>query len=110
MQWSHIILIGLLLQSIFILGSYNILISNRNSFQFNLDTDANVYRRRRQRRQTSGSLYGTNAYLGASAPAGFNHPASYNIKGVRLNNADARGGLNGNPLLSSSSWNGGIPL
>jgi hypothetical protein len=46
-------------------------------------------------------LYGTNSNLGASAPAGYNHPANYNIQGTRLNNADARD-LYGNPLISSA--------
>jgi len=42
-------------------------------------------------------LYGTNANLGASAPAGYNYPATTNIQGTRLNNADARD-LYGNPI------------
>ncbi|CAF3360825.1 unnamed protein product [Rotaria sp. Silwood1] len=58
-------------------------------------------RRRRLRRQTSGSLYGTNAGLGASAPAGFNYPANTNIGGIRMNNPDARD-IYGNPMGSSS--------
>ncbi len=69
---------------------------------FYLDIDGNAYRRHRRRRQTSGSLYGTNANLGASAPAGYNHPASYSIQGTRLNNADARD-LYGNPMIPSSN-------
>jgi len=65
-----------------------------------LGIDGNANRRRR-RRQSSGSLYGTNANLGASAPAGYNYPADTNINGIRLNNPDARD-LYGNPLISSA--------
>ncbi|CAF1061077.1 unnamed protein product, partial [Adineta ricciae] len=65
-------------------------------------TKGNANRRRRRRRQTSGSLYGTNANLGASAPSGFNYPASTNIQGIRLNNPDARD-LLGNPIISTNA-------
>ncbi|UJR36298.1 hypothetical protein I4U23_029027 [Adineta vaga] len=65
------------------------------------DINGNANRRRR-RRQTSGSLFGTNSNLGASAPAGYNYPASTNIKGIRMNNPDARD-LLGNPIMSASN-------
>ena len=72
-----------------------------------LGIDGNANRRHRRRRQTSGSLYGTNANLGASAPAGYNYPANTNIQGIRLNNADARD-LYGNPFISSSYTDGSL--
>ena len=47
-------------------------------------------------------MYGINAHLGSSAPAGYNYPSNTNIEGVRLNNPDARG-MHGNPMRSSSN-------
>jgi len=72
-------------------------------FIFSVGIDGNANRRRR-RRQTSGSLYGTNANLGASAPAGYNYPADTNIQGIRLTNMDARQ-LYGNPVIPSNTAN-----
>jgi hypothetical protein len=71
-------------------------------FTFYLGIDGNANRRRRRRRQISAPSGSTNAYLGASAPAGYNYPADTNIKGIRLNNPDARD-LYGNPYMSSSN-------
>ena len=68
-----------------------------------LGIDGNANRRHRRRRQTSGSLYGTNAHLGASAPAGYNYPANTNIQGTKLNNPDARD-LYASPFFVSSSY------
>ena len=47
-------------------------------------------------------MYGTNANLGASAPAGYNRPANTNFNGIRLNNPDARD-LYGNPVVSTNT-------
>jgi hypothetical protein len=108
MEWTEKLLICLLLQSLFIIGMYS-----RSSLESthlsliiiisNVDIYGNANRRRR-RRQTSGSLYGTNANLGASAPAGYNYPANTNINGIRMNNPDARD-LYGNPIIHASSSN-----
>ena len=62
-------------------------------------------RLRRRRRQTSGSLYGTNANLGASAPAGFNHPANTNHYGTKMNYPDAKD-LYGNSMLPLNQGTG----
>ncbi|CAF1094859.1 unnamed protein product [Adineta steineri] len=85
MQWSNIFIVVLLVQSLLIID---------------IDGNASRRRQRRQRGDTSGSLYGTNSNLGASAPAGYNYPSNTNIQGIRMNNADARDNM-GNPLISS---------
>lgn len=108
MEWTEKLLICLLLQSLLIIGMYwrSWLEPTRLSLTIiisNADIRGNANRRRR-RRQTSGALYGTNANLGASAPAGYNYPASTNIKGIRMNYPDARD-LFGNPIMQSSSSN-----
>lgn len=74
---------------------------------FKLGIDGNAYRRHRRRRQTSASLYGTNSNLGASAPAGYNYPASTNFEGTRLNYPDARDRYN-NPMIISSNGEGAL--